>query len=157
MKLIETTLLTDAQQIAIYQLWNNEYPERLVHHSMSELEHYFSGLENKEHFLLLNERQELAAWCLCFNREKECWFAIIVNRNAQGKGYGSLLLHALKKKQNRLNGWVIDHENDKKRDGSPYPSPLPFYLSSGFKIHATTRLETEKISAVKISWQETED
>jgi GNAT superfamily N-acetyltransferase len=138
---------------AVHRLWNSEYPERLKHASVVELEAYLTALNNKQHILLTDEQQELQGWCFSFEREDETWFAIIVNGASQSKGYGRQLLNALKEKHTYLNGWVIDHPHDKKTNGLPYRSPLPFYLSNGFKTEPGTRLETEKISAVKIVWK----
>jgi hypothetical protein len=51
-----------------------------------------------------------------------------------------------------LNGWVIDHNNDKRKDGLIYISPLKFYEKCGFEIQSDIRLELDNISAVKIKW-----
>jgi GNAT superfamily N-acetyltransferase len=153
MTLTETTELNAALKEVVRRLWNSGYPERLRHASVTELETYLAALDNKHHLLLTDEQGELQGWCFSFERDGATWFAIIVNSESQGKGYGRQLLNALKEKQSYLNGWVIDHSQDKKANGLPYRSPLPFYLSNGFKTEPGTRLETEKISAVKIVWE----
>jgi hypothetical protein len=61
------------------------------------------------------------------------------------------MLEIVKRKEIELNGWVIDHSKDKKKNGELYHSPLNFYLKNGF-IELTKRLELDKISAVKIKW-----
>ena len=153
MTITETNTLGDAQLNSLHHLWNSEYPIRLVHNSTGEFEAYLSELKNKAHLLLLEGGQEISGWCFSFERENDCWFAILLDRKAQGKGYGTLLLNALKKKHLKLSGWVIDHAQDTRQDGSPYRSPLPFYLANGFAVEPAARLETEKISAVKIVWR----
>ena len=70
----------------------------------------------------------------------------------KGKGLGRKMLDKLKQSENHLNGWVIDHNNDKKKNGKPYISPLGFYQKCGFEILVKERLEHHKISAVKIKW-----
>lgn len=154
MKLCETRELNQDQVEALHQLWNNEYPERLKHASAEEFGNYLNALENKYHLLLINGQAKIQGWCFSFERDGAPWFAIIVSSQSQGQGYGQQLLNTLKKKHSCLYGWVIDHAQDKKVNGQPYPSPLPFYLKNGFKTEPALRLETEKISAVKITWQE---
>jgi hypothetical protein len=39
---------------------------------------------------------------------------ILLDKNNQGSGKGSLLMEKLKKNKNSFNGWVVDHENDVK-------------------------------------------
>ena len=62
------------------------------------------------------------------------------------------MLNKLKFDEATLNGWVIDHPHDKKRNGKRYKSPLEFYLKNGFILIPETRLQLETISAVKINW-----
>lgn len=85
-------------------------------------------------------------------REGEDWFAIILDSKIQGKGNGSLLINEIKKKNTSLNGWVIDNENEVKQNNEFYKSPMPFYIKQGFTILTETRIENEKMSAVKINW-----
>lgn len=51
-----------------------------------------------------------------------------------------------------LNGWVIDHDEDKKLDGKRYKSPLKFYGKHNFRTLIANRFENGKLSAVKITW-----
>ena len=62
------------------------------------------------------------------------------------------MLDKLKENENTLNGWVIDHNSDKKLNGNFYQSPLEFYIKNGFETLSETRLELEIMSAVKIKW-----
>ena len=62
------------------------------------------------------------------------------------------MVDELKQVEPILNGWVIDHNNDKKINGLTYFSPLKFYEKCGFEIQTDNRLELDKISAVKIKW-----
>ncbi|ESU22650.1 hypothetical protein FEDK69T_19080 [Flavobacterium enshiense DK69] len=144
--------LSNEQKLRLFELWNNEYPEKLCYPSLSDFEDYLGKLDNKTHFLLKDENKKIAGWALLFERAKETWFAIIVDTSFQGKGLGSKLLERLKSKTNTLNGWVIDHNNDKKSDGSIYKSPIIFYIRNQFKINNVIRLELDIISAVKIEW-----
>ncbi|MCL6265746.1 GNAT family N-acetyltransferase [Flagellimonas sp. 2012CJ39-3] len=97
--------------------------------------------------------EKIQAWYFDFTRENEKWFAIILSSKVQGKGLGTKILNMAKQKESILNGWVIDHNKDHKRNGQPYKSPLGFYLKHGFKKIPETRLELDHISAVKIKWK----
>lgn len=99
------------------------------------------------------ENNSIGGWYFDFVREQEKWFAIILDSSLQGKGFGTKLLNMAKEKEPELNGWVIDRDTDRKRNGDLYRSPLPFYLKNGFEKISDTRLELEKISAVKITWR----
>ncbi len=136
----------------ILDLWNNEYPEKLTYNSFTEFDNYLFNLSNLTHYLLTNKEHLILGWALTFERENEKWFAIILSERIKGKGLGRKMLNELKKEEQVLNGWVIDHNNDKKKNGHQYISPLKFYEKCDFKILAEERLELDKISAVKIRW-----
>jgi len=136
----------------ICQLWNAEYPEKLAYKSVAEFETYLNNLSNKKHYLLQDKSNEIYGWAITFIRENEKWFAIIINSKIQNQGFGQQLLNHLKSIENKLSGWVIDHNDDLKLDGLTYISPLSFYLRNGFSVCNEIRIESEKISAVKIVW-----
>ena len=69
------------------------------------------------------------------------------------KGFGTLLLNELKKNNTVLNGWVTDHQNDVKQNKESYLSPIEFYSKNGFSVSKNIRIENDKISAVKITWE----
>jgi hypothetical protein len=152
MEIVEKKVLSLEQKEALCQLWNNEYPEKLSYKKTEEFDMYLNSLSDTKHYLLIVDANEIKGWAFTFLREDEMWFAIIVDGQMQGKGKGSLLLEVLKKGKNNLNGWVVDHENDSKQNGEAYISPLLFYIKNGFTICNGTRIENEKISAVKINW-----
>ena len=152
MKTIAVTELTDAQKAAVMQLWNREYPAQLSYQKPEDFERYLNGLSNKEHLLLIDDTEKVFGWAIAFDRERERWFAIIVDSAVQGAGYGSMLLHATRARNTKLAGWVIDHERYKRSNGEPYRSPLNFYLKNGFVIKSDSRLELEHLSAVRIEW-----
>jgi GNAT superfamily N-acetyltransferase len=152
MEIVEKKDLSLKQKEALFQLWNNEYPEKLSYKNTDEFDMYLNSLSNTKHYLLIVDANEIKGWAFTFLREEEVWFAIIVDDQMQGKGKGSLLLEELKKGKNNLNGWVVDHDNDSKQNGEAYTSPLLFYIKNGFTICNGTRIENEKIAAVKINW-----
>lgn len=152
MNLIAPSQLTVSDKAQILELWNNEYPEKLGHPTINSLEAYLDKLHNPGHLLMRDSHQRIIGWYLDFIREKEIWFAIIVNSNYHGMGLGTRLLNRAKDKESELNGWVIDHSNDRKKNGDSYNSPLRFYVSNGFEILHEERLELDIISAVKIKW-----
>ncbi|MEO5889498.1 MAG: N-acetyltransferase [Ferruginibacter sp.] len=152
MKIIQKFSLTAEQKEGVRALWNQEYPEKLRHNNLSDLENYLQNLEDQEHFLLTDAEGKLSGWAFTFSREDERWFAIILGNNIHGLGFGRSLLNKLKEKDPKLNGWVIDHDSNQKRNGQFYKSPLDFYLKNNFEVIQDTRLETDNISAVKIEW-----
>lgn len=153
MKIIETISLSPEQKEAIRTLWNKEYPANLALHTPGEFELYLSGLNECYHLLLQNTDSVIAGWAFSFYRAEERWFAIILDRSMHRKGKGTALLNLLKARENKLSGWVADHDSYLKKDGSRYESPLSFYLKNGFITRPNVRLELGYLSAVKIEWQ----
>ena len=145
--------LTEKQRSESHELWNNEYPAPLKHQNQSDFESYLRNLQNKNHLVLLDSQRVVKGWYMSFRREDEKWFAMILNREIQGRGYGSKLLNKVLKDETLLSGWVIDHDRDLRTDGTPYRSPLDFYTKHGFQVVPDIRLEQTKISAVKIIWK----
>lgn len=152
MQIIKLTQLNETQKEQIFDLWNTEYPEKLVYHSIADFERYMNKLSDQNHYVLLGTNDEIKGWAITFIRENEKWFAIIISEKLHGKGIGTEMLNELKKKESILNGWVIDHDSDKKYNGGMYRSPLEFYIKNGFEVISETRLELEVMSAVKIKW-----
>ncbi|HSD06617.1 GNAT family N-acetyltransferase [Flavobacterium sp.] len=151
MKIIQRSFLSLEQKQSVFELWNLEYPDKLAYSKISELDIYLNALTDKKHYLLLNDENEIVAWAFTFIRDDDKWFAIILNSKIHRKGYGRLLLNELKKNESILNGWVID-QNGIRQNKKQYISPLEFYIKNGFEIILDTRIETDKISAVKIRW-----
>lgn len=109
-------------------------------------------VEAYHHHVLLNETDEVIGWALTFLRDHEIWFSILVSADNQNKGYGKMLMDSLKRNAKNLCGWVIDHNNDLKQDGTTYHTPIQFYLKNGFTV-TNERIETDLISAVKIKFE----
>ncbi|RUT70609.1 N-acetyltransferase [Flavobacterium cupreum] len=154
MKIIEKEVLSLHDKKVLLQLWNNEYPAQLNYQTMDEFDSYLDALSDKNHYLLIDGGDEIKGWAFTFLRNDEDWFAIILSKDIQGTGKGSILINELKKNKDSLNGWVIDHENDVKQNQEQYKSPLLFYIKNGFVICTKTRIENEKMSAVKINWKQ---
>ena len=153
MRINSVIKLTDRQKDAIIELWNEEYPEQIKYGDPADFDEYLNKQSDKRHYLLTNEIGELLGWGFQFVRDGIQWFAIIIGSRIKGQGYGTMLLNELKKNNSILNGWVADHNNYRKQDGTIYESPLPFYLKNGFIVLYDVRLDTEKLSAVKIVWR----
>jgi GNAT superfamily N-acetyltransferase len=143
--------LNQDQKAQIVKLWNAEYPAGLAYESMDGFEEYLSKTGNPLHYLV-EEDHQLIGWMATFERDKERRFSIILDSKHQNKGLGKSLINEAKIQMQTLNGWVVDHDKAHKLNGEPYFSPLVFYLKNGFKVLDDIRLETEKISAVKIQW-----
>lgn len=143
--------LSQDHKAQIVQLWNAEYPAGLAYENMDGFEEYLSKTGNPIHYLIEVDDQ-LIGWMATFERENEMWFSIILDSNYHNMGLGKRLINEAKMQGQTLNGWVLDHDEAHKLNGESYFSPLVFYLKNGFKVINDVRLETEKISAVKIQW-----
>lgn len=148
----ETASLTEGIRGQLLDLWNEEYPAQLHLQDGKALQDYLWPLNRLKHLLLQDKQGCIKGWAWSFDRDGERWFAIIVSTEQQGKGLGRQLIERLKNAEQTLNGWVTDHNKDIKQNGTPYSSPLDFYIKCGFEVLADQRLETEKMSAVKIRW-----
>jgi hypothetical protein len=143
------TRLNPIQREAVRRLWNTEYPESLQLETPEDFGHYLENLSEKTHYLVIEDNRILG-WGMTFQRETGTWFAMILDRSIQGKGTGSQLLERMKTAHRELFGWVIDHGEAPKADGTLYSSPLGFYLKNGCTIDPGIRLELPTISAVQI-------
>lgn len=155
MKIIKSNTLTKSQKETICFLWNREYPRQLVV-TLEELDQFFSPITSHQHFLVLDDADEIVGWAFTFDRDGDRWFSMLINTLYQRLGIGRMVLKLLKEKETHLNGWVIDHPHDIKQNGEAYESPLPFYLKNEFVVQPDIRMENEKISAVKIEWRKIE-
>ena len=153
MKFVNTEELNSKQKQEIFELWNNEYPEVLAYSVLTEFEDYLNKQDNRYHILLVDDAEKVKGWYFEFTRDNEKWFVLIVGSRMQKKGYGSQLLEMGKARTDKLNGWVIDHNDLKKINGKQYLSPLEFYVKNGFKMLHDNVLRTGKISAVQIKWE----
>ncbi len=149
MEVIATKSLSTYQSAQINQLWNDEYPLKLK----DRFSILLNGVTNFNHYLIEDREHKVIAWAVDFEKDNEKRFSIIVNSKHQSKGLGSLLLSKLKSENELFYGWVIDHNNDIKNNGTIYQSPISFYLKHGFEILHNCRMESELISAVKIKWR----
>jgi GNAT superfamily N-acetyltransferase len=152
LKITKTIDLDEKTKNQLLNLWNTEYPEKLSYKDLAEFDDYLQKLTNLKHLLLTSEENIIYGWAFSFDRENEKWFAIILSEIVQGQGLGREMLNKIKQSEYVLNGWVIDHYNDKKKNGQTYTSPLRFYEKCDFEILKKERLELDNISAVKIKW-----
>lgn len=150
---VQTTDKLDGLQMAqVNAMWNEEYPVALKDRFPLLLE----GGKWYKHFYISNEKNEIKAWALVFEKEEEIRFSIIVSGVYQGQGLGSILLERLKLDCPEFYGWVIDHNEDKKSNGNPYVSPLQFYIKQGMKVLPEVRVDNDILRAVKIKWKRNE-
>lgn len=152
MRFIRTKSLTEAQKQELLVLWNSEYPRNLNYDNLQALEDYLNQLKDQNHMLLLDEQDHIRGWYFDFIREGERWFIIILDARAQGKKLGSQMIELAKQHNDELNGWVVSTDQYQKADGQLYLSPVDFYRKHGFSILPDKKLETDKISVIKIKW-----
>jgi GNAT superfamily N-acetyltransferase len=153
MRIVKRLVLSDTDKEDALKLWNNEYPEQLVYSSIEEFEEYLGKLIDQNHALLVDNQERIAGWYFDFIREEQRNFAIILDSEFHGKGFGTKLIGYAKENHEELNGWVIDHNDYKKRSGDNYISPLEFYLKNGFEVIRNEKLASSKITAIKIKWK----
>ncbi|MBK9636340.1 MAG: GNAT family N-acetyltransferase [Bacteroidetes bacterium] len=151
--IIHTHVLNQQQQIELMKCWNEVYPVNLQFEDVAQVKSYFDGLEQVEYFLLIDASLSATAFSFRFIRDDELWLAMLMPPSMQGKGYGTILLEELTKDVDSISAWVVDHDRELKADGSPYISPLKFYVKNGFEIQEGVRLEIDSISAVKLVWK----
>ncbi|MBO6516888.1 MAG: GNAT family N-acetyltransferase [Bacteroidia bacterium] len=144
--------LTADRREQVLKLWNKEYPQQLSYKEIQDFDAYLSKLDDKQHLLAIMD-DYLCGWMMCFTRNTERWFAMIVDRSYQGMTIGTRLMKLAKQKESVLNGWVIDNSTYLRADETPYVSPLSFYLKNGFIALPNTRLELPHLSALKITWK----
>lgn len=150
MEIIKTKILSEKQSSQINQLWNDEYPIKLKDRFAILLD----GADWHNHYIIEDAEQNVIAWAVDFEKEKQIRFSIIVDTKHKGKGIGELLITQLKAENEEFCGWVIDHNNDLKANGEPYQTPMLFYLKHGFEVLNDIRIDNEMIKAVLIKWSE---
>ena len=150
--IVHTQVLNQQQQLDLLKCWNEVYPANVRFNDLSKLKSYFDGLQHVEYFLLIDSSIPATAFSFRFIRDGELWLAMLMPPSMQGKGYGSILLEELTENKEMISAWVVDHALDLKADGTPYRSPLQFYLKNGFEIKEGVRLELDTISAAKLVW-----
>lgn len=151
--IIHTQVLNQQQQFELLKCWNEVYPLNLKFDDLGKMKIYFDGLQKLEYFLLIDSSIPATAFSFRFIRDEELWLAMLMPPAMQGKGYGSILIEELTENINSISAWVLDHERDVMADGSPYISPLLFYLKERFEIQEGVRLENDTISAAKLVWK----
>jgi len=153
MKITKQTWLTPEQKQAALKIWNAEYPVNLQMPGIAEFDAFLNPLVNTKYYLLIDDNDVIAGWAATFSVESVRSFFIMLHSAYHGKGYGTNLLNEVKIDGTQLFAWAIDHNNDVKPDGRPYPSPINFYLKNGFTVNDSLRLENEQLSAVNILWE----
>jgi GNAT superfamily N-acetyltransferase len=152
MEIVKQTYLTADQKEAALKIWNAEYPARLQMPGMADFDDFLYSLIDAQYYLLIDDDKKIAGWAATFMAGPVTSFFIMLDSAYHGKGYGTNLLAELKKDNQQLFAWAIDHDNDVKAGGTPYPSPINFYLKNGFMVNNDLRLENDVLSAVNILW-----
>ncbi|MEZ4800048.1 MAG: GNAT family N-acetyltransferase [Flavobacteriales bacterium] len=148
MEIVKTMQLSPAQFSQLSEMWNEEYPLNLKDRFALLID---EG-SNIRHYIINDEYENIRAWAMLFDKDDETRFSIIVKKENQGEGLGKSLIRALQNDCNSFNGWVIDHNNDLKSDGTHYLTPLDFYRKIGFKVSHDVRIDTDIIQCVKVHW-----
>ena len=148
MQITKTKEITERQWSQINTLWDEEYPVKLN----GRFPILFDGADWYNHYIMEDEHNNVIAWAVDFQKDNQIRFSIIVDTNHKGQGLGGMLIEKLKSENSEFYGWVIDHNDDLKSNGTTYHSPMPFYLKHGFEILPDIRIDSEMIRAVLIKW-----
>ncbi|MFA6261007.1 MAG: N-acetyltransferase [Bacteroidia bacterium] len=149
---VETVALNKVQKEALFQLWNAEYPAKIVYDTIADFEIYLNQLYEPHHYLLMNTDKHILGWAYTFMLEEETWFSILIGKAGQMKGSGKEILQVFKERESKLIRWVIEHDLEFRKDGTRYHSPIGFYLKYGFDVVRDQRLNLQQFTAVKIKW-----
>ena len=153
MEITKSESLSRQQKLDILELWNQEYPEALSLSDLDAFEDYLQNLSDQHHLIVSEEGGTVMGWLIYFIRDDERCFAMLLNKSLQGKGWGSRLLNLAKAYNPELNGWVIDHDTEPKRNGENYKSPIEFYRKNGFEILPDIQWKKKNINGIKVRWQ----
>jgi GNAT superfamily N-acetyltransferase len=137
--------------LAGYQVWNEECPVQIRYDHVGAFENYFASLENIDFYVAQNEEQFFYGFAFVFTRENDRWFAIFINSKFQNKKIGRMLLDSIKQNEKMVYGWIVDHDNYIKDDGTPYLSPKSFYVKNNFEILKEYALKNG-LQLRKIKW-----
>lgn len=152
MKILETAEPSRSWKADILALWNAEYPKALALDA-NGFETYLEGLDDRHHLLITDTEGRVRGWLIYFIRDGDRWFTMALDSSLQGKGIGSRLLSRAMKKNNILNGWVIDQDGEARADGLSYKSPLGFYRKLGFEIREKEVLVKKGIRGIRVRWE----
>jgi GNAT superfamily N-acetyltransferase len=153
MRFFEAKDLSQKQKLEIVDLWNCEYPKLLNLGGLPEFDIYLDTLSDKHHILLCDEDDSVKGWLIYFLRDDERCFAMLLDSGVQGQGMGSEFLRMAKERNSELNGWVIAHDTELKKNGEFYISPIEFYRKNGFEIRRDIQLKKENINGIKVIWR----
>lgn len=149
-----TNYLTSYQKETIRrELWNQEYPACIQLLSAEQFDDYLFPLQDPLHILVKNEHNQILGWYFDFLRENERFFAMIIHKDAQGKGVGSELLRLAKEQRTVLNGWVVPSTSLLKSNGQLYRSPVSFYERNHFCIRKDIQFKSPLMVTIKIEWR----
>lgn len=148
----EIKSLSEEQKKRIVDLWNLEYPKKLMLPTILDLEEYLDGLSDKNHIVLVDESAVLKGWLIHFLRDGERCFAMLIDKTLQGKGWGSKFLDLAKKRNSELVGWVITNNEETKSDGTKYQSPIGFYIKNDFEVLNGSEQQKNNIIGIKVRW-----
>ena len=71
LRIEKTDALADAQKKVLLDLWQKEYPVQLGYAGMDDFDVYLAGLEQLQHYLLLDGGNEISGWAFRFQRYGE--------------------------------------------------------------------------------------
>ena len=73
MQFIKTSKLSKPQKQEVFDLWNNEYPEKLKYKDLIDFENYLKNLTKQSHIIMVNKDQKIKGWALNLTRKINYW------------------------------------------------------------------------------------
>jgi GNAT superfamily N-acetyltransferase len=154
MKITKSNHINASQLFFAYQIWNAEYPGEIRYQNLQEFANYFSALENIQYYIACNEDDIFCGLAFVFIREKERWFAVMIDTNYQNIGIGKQLLLAMQQHEKLLNAWVVFENKYLKQNGKPYLPPIEFYRKYKFIVKKNSTKIIGNLQVVKMVWKE---
>jgi hypothetical protein len=59
MDFIKRSIFSKSKKQIVFELWNNEYPEKLSYKSIEEFDNYLKNLNDQSHMLLIDPSKKL--------------------------------------------------------------------------------------------------
>ncbi len=145
------------------RIWNEEYPTIIDRYHLPKLTGKKPLLsEHSKHWKIILARKKnhpkeniIGFIQLQLSRENDriCFFIMAIDRSHQRMGIGTKLLEKAKELVDELHGWVIVEDIYFKEDGSPYHSPLQFYLRNGFELGKKRYVKEKNLLLKEVIWR----
>lgn len=140
-------------------MYNSEYPKIIDRASLQDCKNRLLDTEKPAKIFtarsIQSEGSKLIGLIIVRPKKGEeniPWFSMVIQREYQRKGIGTILIDMAKQHYEKLHGWCTPADGYEREDGSTYPSPLGFYKKHGFKIIKKNVNDVDGLDLVEIGW-----